>query len=168
MSITIREENESDILEIYKVTEEAFKDVELSDKTEPLIVSALRKAGKLTVSLVAEENGSVVGHVAVSPVSISDGTKGWYGLGPISVIPKMQGRGIGSELMKAALFKLEEIGASGCVVLGEPDYYRRFGFEANSRLVFPGVPAEYFMSLSFNSDFPEGEVIYHESFYGRV
>jgi len=168
MSITIRKENASDISAIYKVTEEAFKDVECSDKTEPLIVSALRKAGVLTISLVAEEYGSVVGHVAVSPVSISDGTEGWYGLGPISVLPKFQGRGVGTALIKAALSTLKEMGALGCVVLGEPDYYRRFGYEVNSKLIFSGVPAEYFMSQSFSSGFPKGEVVYHASFYGQV
>lgn len=168
MGITIRNENASDISEIHKATEQAFKYVELSDKTEPLIISALRKAGALTISLVAEENGRVVGHVAISPVSISDGTQGWYGLGPISVLPIMQGKGIGSQLMKAAMSKLREIGACGCVVLGEPDFYRRFGFEANSSLVFAGVPADYFMSQSFITDTPAGEVLYHESFYRRV
>ncbi|MDH5178175.1 MAG: N-acetyltransferase, partial [Gammaproteobacteria bacterium] len=86
-------------------------------------------------------------------------------LGPISVKPEKQGRGIGSELMKAALTKLEEMGAFGCVVVGDPDFYHRFGFAANTRLVFPGVPAEYFMSLSFKADSPQGEVTYHESFY---
>ena len=137
-----------------------------SDKTEHLIIEALRNTGNLTVSLVAESEDKIVGHVAISPVSISDGSNGWYGLGPISVEPKYQGKDIGSKLMKSALKEIERKGASGCVLLGDPAYYSRFGFKVDSRLSFPSVPPEYFQSLSFNSTFPEGEVTYHESFYG--
>jgi putative acetyltransferase len=129
-----------------------------------LIVNALRAAGQLTVSLVADAEGAVIGHIAVSPVSIADGTSGWYGLGPISVAPEYQGKGVGSRLMREALRHLQEKGAAGCVVLGEPAFYGRFGFLARPPLSYPGAPPEYFQALSFGASKPHGMVSYHAAF----
>ena len=157
----------SDQDEIRVVTEEAFRGSPHSDHTEQFIIESLRNTGNLTVSLVAEIDGKVVGHVAASPVSISDGATGWYGLGPISVFPIHQGKGIGSMLMEHALNELKDIGASGCVLLGDPNYYSRFGFNAEGGLIFSGVPPEYFQAIMFTGELPKGEVIYHESFYGQ-
>ena len=117
---------------------------------------ALRLAGALTLSLVAEKDSAVVGHVAVSPVAITDGTFGWYGLGPIAVAPEFQARGIGSALMRRALADLRALGARGCVLLGNPEYYGRFGFKADPSLVLPGVPPQYFQSLAFAMPMPSG------------
>jgi putative acetyltransferase len=111
---------------------------------QTFIVTALRKAGLLAISLVADAEGTVIGHVAVSPVSISNGASGWFGLGPISVLPEDQRRGVGSRLVHEALRILREQGAAGCVVLGEPEYYSGFGFRADPTLILPGVPPEYF------------------------
>jgi len=105
-----------------------------------------------------------VGHVAVSSVSISDGSPGWFGLGPISVLPEHQGRGLGSRLMREALRMLREQGAEGCELLGEPKFYGRFGFRANPNLVLPDVPPEYFQAIAFGSSRPKGIVSYHEAF----
>lgn len=110
-------------------------------------------------------NGVVIGHVAVSPVTISDGTLLWFGLGPISVSPDYQGQGIGKELMKQAIEKLKKKNAAGCVVLGDPAYYSKFNFKASPKLSFPGVPQEYFQSLLLNGRLPTGEVTYHKAFY---
>lgn len=99
----IREESPADTAAIHALTAAAFLNAPHTAHTEQFIVDALRKAGALALSLVAEEGGEVVGHVALSPVSISDGSTGWYGLGPISVEPALQRRGIGSLLMRAAL-----------------------------------------------------------------
>ena len=132
--------------------------------TEQFIVTALRNAGQLSVSLVADDHGAVIGHVAISPVTISDGTAGWLGLGPISVAPNYQGQGIGAQLMEQALAELRALGASGCVVLGEPDYYSRFGFKAEPSLVLPEVLPEYFQAILFSGSLPSGVVSYHESF----
>jgi putative acetyltransferase len=164
MGIEIRGETSSDAQIIEALTASAFLNAPHTGHTEQYIVNALRRAGKLAVSLVAEADGVVIGHVAISPVSISDGTSGWFGLGPISVLPQHQRRGIGSQLMRAALGVLRERGASGCVVLGEPGYYGRFGFQADPNLVLPGVPAEYFQAVSFDSSRPRGTVAYHEAF----
>ena len=164
MNIEIRSEIAADVPAIEAVTISAFLNAPHTGHTEHLIVSALRKAGLLAISLVADAEGTVIGHVALSPVSISDGASGWFGLGPISVVPEHQRRGIGSRLMREALRTLREKGASGCVVLGEPEYYGRFGFQADQNLVLPNVPAEYFQAIFLGSSRPRGTVSYHEAF----
>jgi putative acetyltransferase len=164
MNITVRPEVSSDIADIETLTTAAFLNAPHTSHTEHLIVNALRDAGNLTISLVAEVDGKIVGHVAVSPISISDGSQGWYGLGPISVMPDYQSVGIGSQLMRQALAILRELGASGCVVLGEPEYYSRFGFKAEPSLVLPDVSPEYFQAISFGAPVPIGLVSFHESF----
>lgn len=167
MTVVIRHETASDAPAIRAVTETAFRSAPHASGTEALIVEALREAGVLTLALVAEADDGVVGHVAVSPVSISDGTPGWFGLGPISVAPEWQRRGIGSLLMREALRLLREHGASGCVLLGDPGFYGRFGFRAEPGLVLPGVPPEYFQAVSFGSSSPRGTAAYHEAFAAK-
>lgn len=164
MNVTIRPEHAADIDSITRLTEAAFQNEEHSGHTEQFIVNALRRSNQLTVSLVAVENDAIVGHVAISPVTISSGVTGWFGLGPISVSPNRQGQGIGSTLMKAALSELQRLGGLGCVVLGDPDYYGRFGFKPHPGLILPGVPKEYFQALSLGGKIPVGEVSYHEAF----
>ncbi|MBD1866849.1 N-acetyltransferase [Cyanobacteria bacterium FACHB-471] len=164
MNINIREEVASDVADIRALIVAAFLGAFHTSHTEQLIVDALRNSGNLTISLVAEVDGQIVGHVAISPVSVSDGSQNWYGLGPISVIPKYQGIGIGSQLMSQALASLRDRGASGCVLLGSPEYYSRFGFKAEPSLVLSEVPPEYFQAISFDGRIPSGFVSYHESF----
>lgn len=165
MQLQLRPERETDAAAIDALTRAAFLHAPHSDHTEHRIVAALRAAGQLSVSLVAENAEGIVGHVAVSPVTINDAAPGWYGLGPISVAPALQGHGIGTQLMRAALQLLRERGAAGCVVLGDPRYYARFGFVADAQLRFPGVPAEYFQALHWQGASPAGEVRYADAFY---
>ncbi|WP_148254450.1 GNAT family N-acetyltransferase [Aidingimonas lacisalsi] len=167
MNLTVRNATPGDADRIVTVIESAFQAVPHSDHTEQFIVNALQEAGALSVSLAAAVDRVIIGHVALSPVHISDGTTEWYGVGPVSVLPDYQGKGAGSRLMKRALNDIKTQGASGCVVLGDPDYYGRFGFQAVEGLVFPGVPAEYFQALSFGNGFPQGEVTYHRAFYAH-
>lgn len=167
MTIRIRKEAPHDIAAIEAVTIAAFLNVAHTDHTEQFIVKALRSSGQLSVSLVAEDNGIVVGHVALSPVTISNGTTDWYGLGPLSVAPQHQRRGIGTLLMEQLLDELRGLNACGCVVLGDPGYYGRFGFTAEPSLVLPGVPPEYFQAISFGGPLPSGTVSYHQSFAAR-
>ena len=162
----VRTEREGDIDAIRALTETAFKTAPHADGTEHLIIDRLRAAGALTLSLVAEVDGVVVGHVAFSPVTVSDGSAGWYGLGPISVVPARQGEGIGGKLIHEGLERLKAIGATGCVLLGDPAYYSRFGFEPDARLTLEGVPPEYFMRVAFSPVYGEGTVSYHPGFYG--
>lgn len=164
MKIEIRKETAADVPRIAAVTISAFLNAPHTSHTEQYIVSALRKAGRLTVSLVADAGGKVIGHVAVSPVTISDGASAWFGLGPISVRPEHQRCGVGSSLMREALRILREQGAAGCVLLGEPEYYSRFGFQVDPFLVLPDVPPGYFQAISFDSSRPHGTVSYHEAF----
>lgn len=167
MSHIIRPETTSDILAIHEVTVAAFQHAPHTDHTEQLIVKALRESNALTISLVAEDVNVVVGHVSISPVSISDGATNWYGLGPISVSPAHQNQGIGSELMNKALSELRKLGAAGCVLLGDPSYYSRFGFKPEPSIELPDVPPEYFQALSFTPTMPQGIVTYHEAFNAK-
>lgn len=164
MNAVVRNERPEDIDTITRLTEAAFANAEHSSHTEQFIVNALRRNVQLSVSLVAVDGDEIVGHVAVSPVSVSSGAAGWFGLGPISVWPDRQGQGIGSLLMKAALLELQRQGVAGCVLLGDPGYYGRFGFKADPRLELPGVPQEYFQTLSFGGEVPTGTVQYHAAF----
>lgn len=162
----VRPEQDRDIDAIRALTETAFKSAPHADGTEHLIIDRLRAVGALTLSLVAEVDGVVVGHVAFSPVTVSDGSAGWYGLGPISVDPSRQGEGIGGRLIREGLDRLKALGATGCVLLGDPAYYSRFGFAADPKLMLDGVPPEYFMRVAFSPVYGEGTVSYHSGFYG--
>ena len=162
--IVIRDETESDAAVITQVTVAAFETVEISNQTEQFIIEALRSARALTLSLVAEVNGRVVGHIAFSPVTISDGTKNWYGLGPVSVLPEYQRRGIGKALIREGLSRLKDLNAQGCCLVGHPDYYSRFGFKNMPGLVHEGVPQEVFLALSLDGQTPQGTVTFHEGF----
>jgi putative acetyltransferase len=164
MNLRIRDGATLDVPLITALTEAAFLNAPHTAHTEHFIVNALRRAGQLTLSLVAERDGVVVGHVAVSPVSVSDGATGWYGLGPISVLPALQGQGIGAALMHAALQALRARGAAGCLLVGDPAYYTRFGFRPVPGLVYPGIPSEYFMALAFGASLPQGKVVFSEAF----
>lgn len=162
--IVIRPETSEDISAITEVTVAAFAALENSNHTEQFIIEALRSAKALKVSLVAELDGRVVGHIAFSPVSISDGTKNWYGLGPVSVLPKYQHIGIGKLLIQKGLSLLKDLGAKGCCLVGHPEYYRKLGFQNVTGLSLEGFPQEVFFALSFEGAFPQGNVMFHEGF----
>jgi putative acetyltransferase len=162
--IVIRDETGADANAISEVTVAAFKTLAISNHTEQFIIEVLRAADALTISLVAELGGRVVGHIAFSPVSISDGSSDWYGLGPVSVLPEYQRQGIGSALIQEGLSRLKRMGARGCCLVGHPDYYRRFGFQNVRGIVLPGVPEEVFFALAFNGPVPQGVVEFHEGF----
>ena len=162
--IAIRNESDADVAAITEVTIAAFETLEISNHTEQYIIEALRAAKALTVSLVAELNGRVIGHIAFSPVSISDGTQDWYGLGPLSVLPEYQRKGIGRALIQEGLSKLKVLNAQGCCLVGHPEYYRKVGFQNTPRLLVEGVPPEVFLALRFDGRSPQGTVTFHEGF----
>ena len=164
LKFTIRDERPGDIASIAYITEEAFKTIEISNHTEQFIINALRAGGALTISLVAEMEGNVIGHIAFSPLTVSDGTSKWYGLGPVSVLPDYQVQGVGKALIEEGLSRLNDINAKGCCLVGHPEYYKKFGFKNVTDLVHKGVPKEVFFVLSFNGNTPLGEVTFHDAF----
>jgi putative acetyltransferase len=162
--IIIRDERPADANAITDVTIAAFKTLAISQHTEQFIVEQLRAAQALTVALVAEMDGLVIGHIALSLVTVSDGTPHWYGLGPVSVLPEYQRRGIGKKLIESSLSRLKDLNAGGCCLVGHPEYYRKFGFKNISGLVHEGVPPEFFFAISFDGHIPHGTVTFHAAF----
>lgn len=160
----IRREKPSDIEAITQVTKVAFEDHSFSHQTEHFIIRDLRAAGALTLSLVTEIEGRVVGHIAFSPVMISDGTPNWYGLGPVSVLPDFQGRRIGTALINKGLASLKSMDSKGVSLVGLPTYYNRFGFKNHPQLIHEGIPQEVFVTKSLVDRVPEGTVEFHQAF----
>ena len=162
--IDIRLEAPGDEQAIFALTEAAFKGMEFSDGTEQYIVDALRNDGDLKLSLVALDKQRIVGHIAFSPISISDGSTDWYGLGPVSVAPELQRKGIGGQLIRRGIDDMRDKGAKGIALLGSTEYYPRFGFKHEPQLRYPGPPAEYFQCLLLEGDLPSGEIAYSKAF----
>jgi putative acetyltransferase len=123
--VLIRPEKHKDIAAIRNVNEQAF-----GSPAEADLVDALRRNGKATLSLVAEDDGQVVGHILFSPVTIESGDARLVGVGlaPMAVLPELQNRGIGSLLVRHGLEACRQSGRQFAVVLGHPEYYPRFGF----------------------------------------
>ncbi|MGW9754644.1 putative acetyltransferase [Burkholderia sp. 132550021-2] len=168
--VTLRDARASEADAIGRVIVAAFAGEPEGGQFERRIVDTLRADGALSVSLVAERDGRLIGHVAFSPVSIGgepSGSQGWYGLAPLAVLPDCQRQSIGAGLVRTGLDALRRLGARGCVLLGEPAYYTRFGFAPSGDIVFPGVPPEYFLALSLDDSAPRpsGDVRYHDVFY---
>lgn len=135
--------------------------------TEHLIYKGLKERGDLTLSFVAIINDEVAGHIAFSPVTFDGKASDWLGLGPVSVSPDEQGKGVGSALIRAGLEAASKRGTKGIVLIGEPDYYTHFGFSADHGLSYPGVPGEYLLALSLSSnesELPTGAVRYSPAF----
>jgi putative acetyltransferase len=162
--VLIRDERDADVTAIREVVRAAFAGVAQSNQKEHLLVDRLRESAALAVSLVAEIEGRVVGHVAFSPVTIAGHFCAWYGLAPLSVLPSYQRTGIGSRLVIAGLESLCALHAQGCVLLGEPEYYARFGFVARVNLLLENVTPEYFLARSLSGGYPRGKVAYHPVF----
>ncbi len=162
--VKLRKEHANDIEGIRHVVSAAFENHPHSNQTEHLLVDSLREAGALTISLIAELHGRIIGHIAFSPVTINGKPSDWYGLGPVSVRPDLQGKGIGRLLIKAGLAELHSLQSKGCVLLGDPGYYGRFGFVARDGLTLAGFPTEHFQARSFSEEIPQGAVSYHKAF----
>jgi putative acetyltransferase len=144
----------------------AFAGKPYAEGDEAGLLAALRRCGALALSLVAELDGVVVGQAAFSPARTSDGAQGWYALGPVAVRPDRQRRGIGARLVRGGLERLAGQGAGGCILVGDPRYYGRFGFRVSPQNAPPGQPAEYFMVKVLRGRRPEGPVFFHEVFGG--
>lgn len=164
MDLRIRAEEARDIDAIAAITREAYADSPHSRHSEHLIIDGLRTGRALALSLVAEEGGQVVGYVAFSRVDISDGATGWYCMGPLAVAVAAQGRGVGGALVREGLARLRAMGGNGCVVLGDPGFYRRFGFRHNPEIMVQGEAQDRFLALPFAGAQASGVVTYHPAF----
>jgi putative acetyltransferase len=166
--VHIRHETASDIDAISEVVYAAFLNhpghAPGTPPNEPRLVKELRAAGALALSLVAEDNGAIVGHIAFSEVLIDGRNVCWYGIGPLAVQPARQRQGIGSALLKQGIAELKERGARGFALAGDPMYYCRFGFAADPELVLEGMPPQYFLVLQLESVREKGTVTYHSAF----
>lgn len=160
----IRDERPADRAAIHAVTHAAFATMPYSEGDEAELIDALRAAGALKVSLVAESAGEIAGHIGFSPVTIAAAQGVWFGLAPVSVRPDRQREGIGSALIRAGLARIEALGAAGCVLLGHTGYYPRFGFAPDSALTYKGKPHPALQRLTMQGGDPAGEVVFHPAF----
>lgn len=158
----IRPDTPDDAAAIADLIAEAFREAPHADGNEAAIVEALRRDGALLLSLVAVENGCLVGHIAASPAKVGGAT--WACIAPLAVLPARQRRGTGAALLAAALGGLRRAGHPGAVLVGDPAFYGRFGFSARPDLTAPGIPAEYVLALPFGADAPGGAIRFHSAF----
>ena len=163
--VEIRPETGGDQEAVFAVTQEAFKTQPHASGTEGHIINRLREKGSLCLSLVADMQGKVVGQVSFSPVELSGGGNGWYGLGPVAVRPELHGRGIGGALIREGLLRLRQQNARGCILVGDPGYYHRFGFTARPGLTMPDVPPDVLLALSFTTEEPLGRITFDPAFF---
>jgi len=162
----IRAEKERDRDTVHTVNMAAFE-----TPSETYLVEALRQQAQPVVSLVAEENGEIVGHIMFSPISLSDHPNlKVMGLAPVAVAPAHQRKGIGSALVRAGLDQCRQLDFVAVVVLGHPEYYARFGFSPSSQFGIDSeydVPEEVFMAMELQPEAlsrKTGTVRYHPAF----
>ena len=167
MVAVIRDQREADFAAVHKLVIAAFKTLPVACGREQFIMDALWTSGAATVALVAEDGGEIVGQAAFSKVTVGGQDVGWHGCGPVSVLPERHKQGIGSALMRAGLERLRALGSKGCVVVGDPNYYPRFGFANTDAMFEPGVPPEVFMVICFAGKMPNGEVKFDEAFEAK-
>lgn len=160
----IRHENARDFAAIDDLTKRAFAPVPFSDGKEPAIIRQLRSDGDLTLSLVAAHNARLIGHVAFSPVTIITQPGDWYGLGPISVAPEAQRRGIASRMVRSGLSFLKAQKADGCVLVGDPKIYRSMGFHRNGKLLYDGIDTKFIQYTRLCGPEPGGALKYAPAF----
>jgi predicted N-acetyltransferase YhbS len=133
MKLKIRPETKNDYKEVFNVVENAFKGTDFADNTEQFLVERLRKSYAFIpeLSMVAEINGKIVGHILLTKLKIKNQTNEFasLALAPISVLPEFQGKGIGGKLILESHKKAKELGHKSIVLLGHENYYPRFGYE---------------------------------------
>ena len=165
--MNIRKEQSSDIEKIWGVNSEAFE-----TEDEATLVNALRSSGCIYLSLVAETENKVVGHILFTPVELSgiENKLKIMGLAPMAVLSQYQNKGIGSKLVQAGLEHCQSLGYDAVVVLGHPNYYPKFGFVPSVKYGIKSeyeVPDEVFMILELTPACLKnhgGVIKYHEEF----
>ena len=168
MSAIIRDQADGDFAAVHDLVAAAFRFMPYAAGTEQFIMDALWRNGVATVALVADDHGAIIGQAAFSKVTVGGCDVGWHGLGPVSVLPEHQRKGVGKALILEGLERLRILGSAGCAVVGDPGYYNRFGFHQTSQMHEPGVPSPYFMVLPFRHPLPAGVVAYDEAFHAKA
>ena len=161
---TIRPERPEDSDPVRTVIEAAFAGHPHSEGNEAAIVDALREDGDLALSLVAASSRGIVGHIAFSPALLSTGEEGWFVAGPVSVEPSLQKMGVGRALIDEGIGQLRKRGASGVVLVGDPDFYTQFGFRTDTALTIEGELGAYFQVLSFGGPVPDATIHFAPAF----
>ena len=162
--IVIRDQSAADFAAVHELVIAAFKTLPVACGREQFIMDALWTTGAATVALVAEGGSAIVGQAAFSKVTIGGQDVGWHACGPVSVLPERHKQGIGSALIWAGLERLRALDSKGCVVVGNANYYPRFGFANTPEMFKPGIPPEVFMAICFEGAMPNGEVKFDEAF----
>jgi putative acetyltransferase len=166
MKINIRHERAEDAAAIHDLTKRAFASMPFAGGDEQLLPARFRSADVLALSLVAETAGSIIGQLTLTPAFAADDSPGWFALGPIAVEPNFQSQGVGSSMIAAAIDWLTANDAAGCVLVGNPAYYSRFGWLPCPALAPTGEPAEYYQILPLAIAQPHAVVCFHPLFYG--
>jgi putative acetyltransferase len=166
-NVLVRAERSEDHASIGDVIRAAFRGRPYAAGDEAELVDELRRAGALVVSLVAELRGVVIGQIAFSPAYPADGSALWYALGPVAVLPEYQLGGIGSQLIERGLQAIGAMNAAGCILTGNPDYYRRFGFVVSPSHAPADEPAEFFMIKALGGRLPSGPIRFHPAFHSN-
>ncbi len=165
--ILIRSETAHDHRAIYDLTKRAFAPMPYAGGDEQDLVDALRANAALEISLVAQDAGQIVGHIAFSRAFPENGAGGWYALGPVSTAPEQQQEGIGRRLIETGLELLRDRCAAGCILIGNPALYSKFGFVLRPDLAPAGEPAEFFQILGLAASEPGAIVHFHPLFAGN-
>jgi predicted N-acetyltransferase YhbS len=154
MKVKIRKEQPSDYHAVFNIVELAFRTMPFADGDEQFLVEGLRKNKAFIpeLSLVAEKEDKLVGHIVFTPLQIINGDKVFNSLtlAPVSVLPEYQSQGIGSKLIEEGHRIAKILGFTSCFVLGHPDYYPRFGYQPTGKWGIPpphGAPPEVFMAV---------------------
>ncbi|GJM14621.1 MAG: N-acetyltransferase [Pseudohongiella sp.] len=162
----IRAEIEADFSSVQALNLAAFPEA-----GEAKLVARLRENAPPVISLVAELEGAVVGHILFSSVTLdTQPSLQLMGLAPMAVLPEFQRQGIGSALVEAGLAKCREMEFGAVVVLGHPDYYPKFGFKPSTHFSIKSeydVPADVFMIAELKEGYlsdSSGTISYHEEF----
>lgn len=161
---TIRPERPGEETAIHAMVTRAFDGHPYSDGDEQDVIDRLRDDGDLVLSLVAVEGETILGQITYSPAILANGDEGWFVLGPVAVEPSHHGHGIGRALIEAGETAMKDRGAKGITVLGNPDIYRRFGFEQNTPMWLAGELGWAFQVKSLGAPIPACEQRYVRAF----
>jgi putative acetyltransferase len=164
VSQSIRPERPGEEAAIRDTVIRAFAGHAYSDGVEQDVIDRLRADGDLLLSLVAEQDGAIIGHATFSPAILENGEDGWVVLGPMAVDPAHKGRGLGRKLIEAGEAIMRERGAKGITVLGDPELYARFGFATDTPMWLAGELGWAFQVKSLGPPIPATEQRYVRAF----